>query len=141
MHPAFSVLVGSSVPEVSACLRMIIEHVAGERFEVHFADRDNWQALASYADEHGFDLLLINLTATIDHNRCGRSMGEMTAENVRQFKARYRNPIIILTSWDEPGLFPRLEAAGASAVISMPFLLSALVPHIERCISQASSAV
>jgi CheY-like chemotaxis protein len=139
MPPSFSVLVGSREKPVSESLRVVIEHLLKKRLQLHFADRDSWQELAAYADEHGYDLLLVNLTQTINHNRAGRTLGEMTAENVRQFKARYHNPIIILTSWDEPGMFAQLEAAGADVVITMPFTLSQITPHIEKCISQFSS--
>ncbi len=135
MAPSFSLLIGSSEETVSQSLRVLVEHLVNKRLQVHFVDRESWQALASYADEHGYDLLLVNLTQTIDHNRCGRSLGEVTIANVRQFKTRYHNPIIILTTWDEPGLFSGLEAAGVDAVVRMPFMLSDIVPHIERVIT------
>jgi hypothetical protein len=69
---------------VSESLRVLIEHLLNKRFQLQFADRDSWQELATYADEHGYDLLLVNLTQTIDHNRAGRTLGEMTAEEIVQ---------------------------------------------------------
>lgn len=135
MKPPFSVLVGSRERAVSQSLQLLLEHLLKDRFQLHFEDRDSWQALATQADKHGFDLLMVNLTQTPDSNRSGGTWGEITAANVREFKSRYRKPIIILTTWDEPGMFPALEAAGADAVIMMPFTVTDIVLHIEKCLS------
>ena len=141
MQPPFSVLVGGREPAVSQSLRVLLEHLLKDRFQLHFGERDSWQELAAQADAHGFDLLMVNLTATPDHNRSGGTLGEITAANVREFKSRYRKPVIILTTWDEPGMFPGLEAAGADAVIRMPFYVADITPHIEKCLPSSSHPV
>jgi DNA-binding NarL/FixJ family response regulator len=135
MLPTFSVLVGNANPPVSQCLKMLIEHAADKRFTVSLIDFPYWDDLAAHADKHGFDMLMVNLTQTTDRQRSGMSQVEMTAANVTEFKSRYGKPIIILTTWDKPGMVARLDAAGADAIIRMPFTLADIMPSIERCMT------
>ena len=128
----FRVLFPNGNPGMTPAIRVLLDDVTDGR-PVSIVEREDWSDIATEARKHGFDLLLVNFTQTTDRERKGQSSIDFTTG-----KRWYRKPVVIFTSLGSPGLVARLEAAGADAVIRMPFGIDDVVPVLRKLIGSHS---
>lgn len=132
--PILSILIGD-YGDVAKTLEALCEYLFEKERCLSVRHHHYWEDLHSDAQEHGLDLLIINMTQTLYRAPDGKSWPEATIEEIVAFKNRYRTRVLVLSSWDAPGLSDRLRSAGADSYLNLPFTLADIRPVLEQLIS------